>query len=316
MDINPCVVDTASSEDDGMMDTEKGNRRFHLFQSSSTTGFIYCFTYVYASLVFYLSGKRWFRNGFFFFCRRRKNRMMTSMDVMYKAAKIIGFFLICGLIYLETNPSLTQLPHGERLHREIYKAYLNHCDVPPVLPAISNTVLNIEEFPIFMVNGRPTLDERYLAALAKYSITIFNPTQPEGISWECKVTAAHRDILALAFDSNPQLEHAVIIEDDALLVNPERYEYALKYYLHHTLPFYSLSDGSGPMDIHSQCSKYRYSTVAYVISRKFYHTILNTCLINCDQPVDICISASYVLEKTQLPIFEHGRYVTTTRGTT
>lgn len=208
---------------------------------------------------------------------------------------------------------------------ELRRALTNRCGRPPTWKVDERIQIDPKvNFPIYMLHGRSSpVSSHILDPLEKspFNYTIYLPKVClddlyDLPSWQCRVVSGHRDIIREAFVSHPASEHIIVVEDDAQLYDTDELMSSLRYYLHNKLPFYSLHDEFG-----DPCTKYRFSTVAYVMRRDFYHKkLLKTCLQEkCDKydpPLDICLSANYALEKVQSPVFVHSDEKKSTRKET
>lgn len=185
--------------------------------------------------------------------------------------------------------------------------------VPCVVPAfdslIDQLVVNWTALPIYIVNGRESYDPRFTHALSSHGLhyTIFRPQADPDLSWKNRVTKGHGDALRQAFSQGP--EDVLILEDDVLLANVTRFDYAVKTYLsQEDRRFYSLQNNG------DSCSRYRFGTVAYLMNHRFYETMKTTCLIDYSQPIDMCFEALGTLKKVPFNIFHHGKLPSTSKG--
>ena len=183
------------------------------------------------------------------------------------------------------------------------------CELLPDNPEIAQVEINWSNLPIYVLNGRKDYRDIFAQALTKHGLnyTLVHPNPEDQhvdnwSSWMNSVTKGHATVLGQAF-FQPSIQDVLVLEDDALLVNYERFEYAVKTYFYHERSFYSLQDTN------STCTRYHYGMVAYLMNRRFYDEMKTTCLINYSRPIDDCLLSLNRLAKVQFNIFQHGLVV-------
>jgi hypothetical protein len=195
----------------------------------------------------------------------------------------------------------------------------------------------MSDYPVYIIHGRPSdLISPVVNPLKSHNISFrdFRPPTPSPerlaefgqdpttsdpvLVGTCKVTLAHRDVLKEAFEGDSdsptssikkkgKQDSVIIMEDDAILQDYKELLTVLAYYEMENLPFLSL------FRTDQRCTKYLWGTQAYVIRRSFYETLLygddkdsTKCLGTCTMPIDVCLSHTFRLQKTQATVFLHG----------